>query len=309
MGKIADLLAAKSYLKPISWDRPTSKEDPEDLRIRNLLSESHNSDIRTAILGFCSDEGVRRNGGRTGAARAPDSIRKHWLKMVSKNSAYMKTVWDAGNIICTGDVENDQKNLGEVVQILLENNIKPVILGGGHETAFGHALGYKKYDDPISVINIDAHLDVRPLKNGNAHSGSPFRQMIEHPEIDIEHYGVIGAQKSAVAIHHKRWVEENASGKVLFRDDEDENLDYWESLIGKPIYLSIDMDVIDQSQAPGVSAPCADGLTTREVLEIIGWLKENCDIRSADIVECNPEFDRDEQTQKLAARLLWELIQ
>lgn len=308
MGKITNLLASKEWLQPVSWDKSTLRDDPDDIRVRDVISDSYHNRITTAIIGFCSDEGVRRNGGRPGAANAPDGIRTQWLKMVSESHEGISDIWDVGNIICSGDVENDQKNLGEVVRILLENNIKPIILGGGHETAFGHALGYIQYPRPISVLNIDAHLDVRPLKSGKAHSGSPFRQMIENPGINIEHYHVIGAQRTAVAAHHKSWVEEKANGRVIFRDDQNENLDFWESLIGQPIYLSIDMDVIDQSQAPGVSAPCADGLTTREMLEIIAWLKANCEIVSADIVEVNPELDRDAQTQRLAARLLWELV-
>src|SRR5262245_52579389 len=98
---------------------------------------------RAVLVGFPQDEGVRRNGGRPGAAEAPDAIR-HWL--------YRLTPWDGrtgtnlarlppldlGNLRLRGGLEETQHDLGRVIAALLERGAVPVVLGGGHETAYGH---------------------------------------------------------------------------------------------------------------------------------------------------------------------------
>src|SRR5262249_12850813 len=137
--------------------------------------------------GFPQDAGVRRNGGRVGAAAAPDAIRS-WL--------YRLTPWDGrgkgvdlaarppphlGNVRTARGLERSPESLGAGVAAVLERGAVPVVLGGGHETAYGHYLGYVKARRAVGVINLDAHLDVRPLINGKGHSGSPFRQALEHP--------------------------------------------------------------------------------------------------------------------------------
>src|SRR4051812_40492798 len=123
---------------------------------------------RAALVGFPQDEGVRRNGGRPGAAEAPAEIRR-WL--------YRLTPWDAetdadlaeappldlGDVRLDGDLEAAQQALAEVVAAVLAAGAVPVVLGGGHETAFGAYLGYAAAGWPVGLINVDAHLDVRPL--------------------------------------------------------------------------------------------------------------------------------------------------
>src|SRR5262245_55914011 len=119
---------------------------------------------RAVLVGFPQDEGVGRNNGRRGAAEAPGQIR-HWLSRLS--------VWDGpgdtdlstnppvdlGNVRVAGTLEDTQQALGTVVASLLRQGAVPVVLGGGHETALGHYLGYVGAEVPVGIINIDAHLD------------------------------------------------------------------------------------------------------------------------------------------------------
>src|SRR5689334_20636070 len=141
---------------------------------------------RPVLVGFPQDEGVRRNGGRPGAAAAPPEIRR-WLHRL--------TPWDgscdigltdpppldAGDLRVRETLEESQDELAVVVGEILARGAVPVVLGGGHETAWGHYSGYVLGKRRAGIINIDAHLDLRPVEGGGGTSGTPFRQALEHP--------------------------------------------------------------------------------------------------------------------------------
>src|SRR5262245_11278196 len=142
---------------------------------------------RAVLVGFPEDEGVRRNLGRPGAAEAPREIRR-WLYRLppwdfeSDTDLGRRPPLGLGHVRILGSLEGTQPALGEVVGGILGADAVPVVLGGGHETAFGHYLGYVRADLPVGIINIDAHLDLRPcLEDGRGHSGSPFRQALDTP--------------------------------------------------------------------------------------------------------------------------------
>ena len=159
---------------------------PGDERIGHWLGAQHvpEEKTRVALVGFPSDEGVRRNGGRSGASQAPRAIRERLYKMTLSGSdaftVLLDRTIDLGNVAVSGNVESDQEQLGRVVGSLLDRDIVPIVLGGGHETAYGHFLGYVEWARSVRILNWDAHADVRSLKEGRAHSGSPFRQALEH---------------------------------------------------------------------------------------------------------------------------------
>src|SRR5690606_38130989 len=116
-----------------------------------------------AIIGFESEEGVGRNKGRLGAAMAPNAIRTELAKLPFNMSENNKLI-DIGKLDCTNhNLEHAQKQLGQAVSHVLHNKITPIILGGGHETAYGHYLGVRDYigkQATLGSINIDAHFDL-----------------------------------------------------------------------------------------------------------------------------------------------------
>jgi len=91
------------------------------------------------------------------------------------------------------------------------------VLGGGHETAYGHFLGYVGAKKKVGTLNIDAHLDVRPCSDGLGHSGSPFRQALEHPTQPLagDHYVCLGAQPHSVSHAHWKYVLERGRSGAL----------------------------------------------------------------------------------------------
>src|SRR5207248_6597570 len=117
---------------------------------------------------------------------APDAIRAHLYRLtawdgVTGTDLAGVGLADLGNVRAGDDLEAAQRRLGEAVAGVLRAGAVPVVLGGGHETAFGHFLGYTAAGVEVGIVNVDAHLDVRPYPAGG-HSGSPFRQALEHPD-------------------------------------------------------------------------------------------------------------------------------
>lgn len=275
---------------------------------------------RPVLLGFPQDEGVRRNRGRAGAAAAPATIRP-WL--------YRLTPWDAVhdadlgklNLLDIGDVrlgstlEESQDALAEIVAALLTAGAVPIVLGGGHETAYGHYLGYVRAGRVTAIINFDAHLDVRPLLEGRGHSGSPFRQAREHPTQPLrgEHYVVLGAQPHAVSREHQRYVCDNG-GVIRYASEIGDDLKAifrraCERLAADgSVYVTLDSDVVRQADVPGVSAPNPLGLAGRDLAACAAIAGACPAVSSFDLVEMNPSIDRDGQSARWAALVVWHFL-
>ena len=302
-------------LNPAEIMLPEVEEN--DYRIGHLMGERLEKDEkpRCAIIGFPTDEGVRRNRGRPGAAAAPFEIRSHLYKLTPPAEQFtdfnrlIGKTRDLGNVPVTVNLEAGQDDLGDVVAELLEEGILPIILGGGHETAYGHFLGYAKNESKVSVLNLDAHPDVRPLNDGEAHSGSPFRQALMHKSLCCEKYMVAGLQQHSVAGEHLDFIDKY-EGRYLFREETDadavsEMLDGHGSI---QLMVTFDMDAVDQAYAPGVSAPNANGLHPNLWLKAAYLAGRHETVTSFDLSEMNPEFDRDGQTARLAALTVWNFL-
>jgi formiminoglutamase len=296
---------------------------PDDPRLGEVIEAWHGDAAaltpgRAVLIGFPQDEGVRRNHGRPGAAEAPREIRRHLYRLTPWDGAHDLDLaapppLDAGNVRIAGGLEASQEALGEVVAGVLGTGAVPIVLGGGHETAYGQYLGYVRAERRVGIINLDAHLDVRPLIDGRGHSGSPFRQALEHPThpLDGSRYVCLGAQPQSVSRQHLgyarargcvvRWAE--ALAQELFVE-ECERLAAEEC----QVYVSIDADAVALSSVPGVSAPNPLGLSGAAVL---GWVREagrSPHVASIDLVEVSPPLDRDGQSARWAALALWHFL-
>jgi formiminoglutamase len=228
--------------------------------------------------------------------------------------------YDAGDIICQDhDLEKSQSALAEAVDRLLSNNITPIVLGGGHELAWGHFQGIAKKNkyEKIGIINFDAHFDMRPLTaDGNGTSGTPFLQIAKalektgHPF----NYYCIGIQRQS-NIEPLFTTAEQHHTHVIYADDiyqgkTDVCLDLINQAIIKneAIYLSLCLDVFASAYAPGVSAPQPLGLTPWQVIPLLRIFSESGKVKSYDIAELSPQYDIDSHTAKLAANLIYEII-
>ena len=293
--------------------------DEKDIRtgdlIRNEMTGDDSFRPSFVLIGCPCDEGVSRNGGRTGAAGAPSGIREYFYRMTPPADRFETFLELAGKGVDLGDIpqagmEQMQYDLANRLSPWLKKRVPVVILGGGHETSYGHYLGYRMAGLPHHIINMDAHADVRPLKRGVGHSGSPFRQILEEMDGCCLSYNAVGLQPHANAKNHLAYIRK-MGGEFYFRDQTERQLvsGYYSYSKERPrVMTTFDFDVLDQSEAPGVSAPCADGLSKTILLEAVEMAGENPAVASMDLVEVNPKYDRDGQTQRLAALALWRFL-
>ena len=271
-----------------------------------------------AILGYACDEGVKRNQGRVGAAAGPDSIRRQLGKMPNHLDPEVKLV-DCGNVECgNSDMEAAQSMLEQKVLQLLGQKVFPILIGGGHDIAYGHYNGISKYigtNETIGIINFDAHFDLRSNENGN-NSGTPFFQIAEDCKENgsVFKYFCLGIRKDANDktliktandlgvdyIENKGFSKEYAKAIVMKLLDFIQKVDY--------IYLTIDMDGFSSAYSPGVSAPSPLGFRPKIVLETLEIVIQSKKLISMDIAEMNPAYDIDNQTAKLAASLIHHVI-
>lgn len=298
-------------LSPVTVAPPNT--EPDDPRVGHLLARAlaPEAAAEVALLGFPVDQGVQRNGGRAGAAEAPRALREQLYRLcpdAREPEAFARLLAhtrDLGDLISTGVLERDQAQLAHVLAPLLRAGTFVIVLGGGHESSYGHFLGYVEAERDVSIQNIDAHADVRALKQGLGHSGSPFRQAIEHSSGRLQRYRVAGLQPQSVAQAHLTFMREHGA-HFSFREDFKPDAKLYG---GAGSWLAtFCLDVVDQAFAPGVSAPTCDGLTPGEWLAAAYLAGRSASVSSADVVELNPRFDRDGQTARLAARTVWELL-
>jgi formiminoglutamase len=288
---------------------------PSDPRLRDLLGRalSPGDTPLVSLIGFPCDQGVTRNNGRAGAADAPVAIRHRLGRLTPDAEApeafrhVVERTADHGDVEITGDLERDQEQLAQQIAPLLAGNGMVIVLGGGHETAYGHFLGYAHAGIPVSIVNWDAHCDVRESADGLGTSGTPFRQALVHPSGIAQRYTVAGLQPHAVAASHLAFVRSH--GEPVWRQDVTRATIL--NLYSTPrtaIMASFDLDAVDRTHAPGVSAPNSAGLSVDLWLEAAYRAGSSPTVRSADVVELNPRVDRDGQTEALAALTVWCLL-
>ena len=139
------------------------------------------------------------------------------------------------------------------------------------------------------------------------HSGSPFRQAVEHPSGVVASYTLAGAMPWRVAADHAAFVERH--GRIVWLDDLDTaTLDGIARDTPGPALASFDLDLVDAGAMPGVSAPGVGGLDVRRWLRAARACGANPAFRSFDVVELNPAVDPDGRSATLAALTVWQLL-
>lgn len=266
------------------------------------------------MLGFCSDEGIRRNLGRVGAKAGPDQIRT-MLGKLAYHAA--NTIIDIGNISCDNhDLESAQQAFAEWIAYCHQQGHTTLALGGGHEIAWAHFSGLTKQYPKLGIINIDAHFDLRPLQNNLGNSGTPFFQIATFCQENNRpfHYACLGIQpvantKSLFQQAHvlkvpyltaEQLQTESLAWHIAFLDDFLSQHEH--------IYLSICLDVFAEAFAPGVSAPQALGLNPKATLPLLKYITQTGKVVGLDIAEFSPPWDQADKTARLAATMLAELL-
>lgn len=271
-------------------------------------------DYQYAILGYACDEGVKRNQGRLGAKGGPDAIRKKLAK-IPVHFENLK-VADLGNVVCDdSEMESCQDDYAKIITNAIHQQCFPIGIGGGHDIAYATFKGiwnsFNTADKPkIGIINFDAHFDFRE-KTDVGTSGTPFYQILEEHPTNVE-YLAIGIQQQGNTKALFNYAKNNSLDYILW-DDCEETGELFASVKTKlkefiskidHLYITIDLDAFSSAYAPGVSAPSPFGLTPKFVYKVLAELISSNKVIALDIAELNPQFDQDNITAGLAARII-----
>jgi len=298
---------------PFVWQGRTDREEAGDSRRWHHAVRPFDtaSQAGVALIGFAVDEGVRRNGGRPGAAEGPRALRGALANLPVLGEP---ALWDAGDVDgARHTLEDAQLALAERVADVVAQGCGPLVLGGGHEVAWGTFQGIVRAHpacERLLIVNLDAHFDLRMAAQGN--SGTPFRQIADWCQAQDRPFD-----------HHVLGISRFANTQALFdraaalgvRYALDESLQSAQPLARAQaaladdlarcdgVYLTVCLDVLPGHVAPGVSAPAALGLPLAHVEALVDQVMASGRVLAADLAELNPALDEGGRTARVAARL------
>jgi agmatinase len=269
------------------------------------------------VVGAPFDSGVSY---RPGARFGPTHIRQSSRLLRPYNPALdvepfgIHQVADAGDMtINPFDLDTAVREVQEQARFLRAGGARLVTLGGDHTIALPLLRELAATFGPVAVLHFDAHLDTWDTYFGAPYThGTPFRRASEEGLIDgtaSMHVGIRGPLYARSDL-----VEDKAAGFQLLtarqfaRDHLDGLIERMLArLADRPIYVSVDIDVLDPAHAPGTGTPEAGGLTSRELLEMLRALPRG-QLVGADIVEVSPAYDHAEITGIAASHVAYELL-
>lgn len=268
-----------------------------------------------ALLGLPDDLGVRLNNGRPGAREGPAAVRRVLSSFGAdydqqRQKPFDVAVYDAGDIQPAAGDDDDalRETHDRVTRALREIHamgLLPVCVGGGHDLAFPAIRALAQHTGgPVGGVNIDPHLDVRETVG----SGMPFRTAIEGGHLDPTRFVEFGVGRFSNSRAHTEYLRERNAAIITVEKARD-----FKSAIpvafdrafptgrAEPGFVSLDLDVVDASAAPGVSAPNPDGLSVERVLQVVARAAEHPAVRHFEIMELSPPHDQADRTARIAA--------
>lgn len=255
----------------------------------------------------------------SGASQSPGVIRS----MFSALSTYAieeerdldsKMITDFGDVeMHLTDIPESHKRIYETFSEVLKNqpSMTPVILGGDHSISYPSIKAFAENKEKVGIIQFDAHHDLRNREDGGTGNGTPFRALIEEGVIKGDQLIQIGIRNFSNSRPYHEYGKEHGVTVYTMKDVRKQGV---EELIQKSIdqlkenvdviYVSLDMDVLDQAFAPGCPAIGPGGMTSDDLLEGIRLLADEPMVQGMDIVEIDPTVDFRNMTTKLAAFII-----
>jgi agmatinase len=270
-----------------------------------------------AILGVPFDTGVSyRPGARFGPTHIRQSSRllRPYNPEVDVEPFRSTQVVDAGDVACTPfEIPQALVQIEHAASELIAQGQKLVSLGGDHTIALPLLRAMNKVHGPVALIHFDAHLDTWDTYFGAPFThGTPFRRAWEEGLLMAGHCGHVGIRASLYSPNDL--VDDAGMGFTIVRSSDFEEMrisDVAARLLERvgdaPVYLSVDIDVLDPAHAPGTGTPEGGGMTSRELLGVLRAFAE-VNVVGADVVEVSPAYDHAEITGIAAANVAYEFV-
>ncbi|MEB7503874.1 agmatinase [Arthrobacter koreensis] len=280
------------------------------------LDQVERADV--AVVGVPFDTGVSY---RPGARFGGNHIREASRLLRPYNPAQDTSPFANLQVADAGDLAVNPFNINEAIETiqagaldLTEGGTRLLTLGGDHTIALPLLrAAAERAGEPVAMLHFDAHLDTWDTYFGAEYThGTPFRRAVEEGILDTEAISHVGTRGP---LYGKKDLEDDrrfgfgiVTSSDVFRQGVDEVVAKLRDRIGnRPLYISVDIDVLDPAHAPGTGTPEAGGITSRELLEILRGMR-GMNLIGADVVEVAPAYDHADITAVAASHVAYDLI-
>ena len=281
------------------------------------LQDLPGGNAAVAIAGIPFDSGVSyRPGARFGptAVRNGSKLLRPYHPGLETHPLHAHQVADAGDIpVNPFDIAEAIAAIDVAARALLEHAGRLIAIGGDHTIALPLLRATAERHGPVALVHFDAHLDTWDTYFGAPYThGTPFRRAVEEGLLALDasaHVGIRGPLYGAADLSDDKALGfATVSTADVARRGVDEAIDRIRERAGdRPVYVSVDIDVLDPAHAPGTGTPEPGGLTTRELQLILRGL-DGLTLAGADIVEVAPAYDHAELTALAAANVAYEIL-
>lgn len=269
------------------------------------------------VVGVPFDSGVSY---RPGARFGPTHVRESSRLLRPYNPALDVSPFEIAQVADAGDIAVNPFNIHEAIETieaaaidLTRDDTSLVTIGGDHTIALPLLRAAAAKYGPVALVHFDAHLDTWDTYFGAEYThGTPFRRAVEEGILDTEALSHVGTRGP---LYGKKDLEDDrrfgfgiVTSADVYYEGAREVVDKLRQRLGnRPVYISVDIDVLDPAAAPGTGTPEPGGMTSRELLEILrGFAGLN--IVGADVVEVAPAYDHAEITGVAAAHVAYDLV-
>ncbi|WP_333594069.1 agmatinase family protein [Anaerospora hongkongensis] len=204
---------------------------------------------------------------------------------------------------CHQNIEQGMTNVYEALP-----GIFPILVGGDHSITYPSVKAFKKrFSGKVGIVQFDAHMDVRNLEDGGPSNGTPIRSLLESATVEGRHIAQLGIHSFANAKPYREYALSKGITQFTARQVAKEGI---ENLVKQAmeiagngteaIYVTVDMDVLDQAYAPGVPAMAPAGMTSWQLLDGLFLLGQNPKVKGLDVVCVDPVRDQRQSTIRTA---------
>lgn len=270
------------------------------------------------VVGVPFDAGVSyRPGARFGSNHVRESSRL----LRPYNPAMDISPFENVQVADAGDMAVNPFNINEAIETIQQNALdltadgaSLMTIGGDHTIALPLLrAAAERAGEPVAMLHFDAHLDTWDTYFGAEYThGTPFRRAVEEGILDTEAISHVGTRGP---LYGKKDLEDDkrfgfgivTSSDVYYQGVAEIVAKLRDRIGNRPLYISVDIDVLDPAHAPGTGTPEAGGITSRELLEILRGMR-GMNLVGADLVEVAPAYDHAEMTGVAGSHVAYDLV-
>jgi agmatinase len=273
-------------------------------------------ELDIALIGVPFDGGTTyRPGPRFGPRniRVQSAMIRPWNPVLKVNPFEKWRIADFGDLsINPLSIEDTYQRITEQLDAVLRAGARPVCVGGDHSILLPILRAVHKHHGPVAFVQLDAHGDTWGGYFGSPHShGTPVKYAIEEGLIEKGRALQVGLRGQVYGEEDFEFARKHRiqiiTSEEFHRGGVDLVKRHLARLRSRPVYLTLDIDVVDPAFAPGTGTPQVGGLSSAEIIDLVRSL-QGLKLMGCDLVEVSPPYDNGEITSLLAANLLYELL-